>query len=159
MSPEARRRGWTGAGSWGSGGGSRGPVPGARRRARRARMEPSRPEQRTRAAWSPRPPATTPAPGPRQPLAGGGFGEIEGEGFELDREVDVLEADVFGHFEARRGEVQDRADPGAHQQVGHGLRRFSRHRHDRDLDAARLDLVAQIAAREDRDRKSVVEGS
>src|SRR5262245_7787003 len=84
-----------------------------------------------------------------QELAGG-FGEVEGEGFELDREVDVLETDVAGDLDASGREVQDRLDSGRDQLVGHRLRRFHRDRDDRDLDAAGLHLAAEIAAREDR---------
>src|SRR5262245_17449666 len=78
------------------------------------------------------------------------LGEIERQGLELDREVDVLEADVFGDFDSGGGKIQDRLDSGSDQLIGHGLSRFRRHGHDGDLDPPRLHLAAQVTARKDR---------
>src|SRR5262245_3590686 len=78
------------------------------------------------------------------------LGEIEREGLELDREVDVLEANVFGDLDPGGSEVQDRFDSGGDQLIGHGLSRFRRHRHDGDLDSPRFHLPTQITARKDR---------
>ncbi len=105
----ARRRGWS-PGSWllgaeggpaggggGSGRGRRDPFPPSGGGRGAPGWSPAAPGQRTRAAWSS---ATPPAPRPRPPARhtrvelARGLGEIEGESLELDREVDVLEADV-----------------------------------------------------------------
>src|SRR5207237_9338345 len=92
--------------------------------------------KRTRAACSrrPRPQPQPPPAGPsRAPELSRAFGEIEREGFELDREVDVFEADVAGNLDARWREVQDGFDPRRGQLVGDRLRRLHGYRDDGDL--------------------------
>ena len=90
---ERRAGGW---GWWGRGGSQR-PVPcrAAADVMRRDGAQASGAAHACRVVAGPLPnPATTRQPS-RGPLPGG-FGEVERESFELDREVDVFEADVAG---------------------------------------------------------------
>src|SRR5206468_3712705 len=99
--------------------------------------------------------STPPAPAAAQPPAAelaGRLGEIERKSLELDREVDVLEADVFGNLDPGRREIQDGLDARGHQLIGNGLGRLRRHRHDGDLNPSRLHLAAEVTARKDRRR-------
>src|SRR5689334_4132295 len=75
--------------------------------------------------------------------------EIERQRLQLDREVDVLQADVAWHLQPRGGEVQDCANAGTDELVRHALRRLRRNRQDRDLDAARPHFTGEIAAQHD----------
>src|SRR5207249_2663825 len=105
-------------------------------------------------------PSPTPSPHPparyaRARLARG-FSEIERKSFELDREVDVLEANVARNFDTGGCEVQNGLDPRRDQLVGDGLRRLHWHRDDGDLDPARLHLAHEVAAGEDRRRLDLV---
>src|SRR4030095_948695 len=68
--------------------GSKGPVPGKRRRALGARMEPRRVGQRTRAAWSSRPLPRPRPPPPRDDQ----LGEIEPDRFDLGVEIEARSA-------------------------------------------------------------------
>src|SRR5207245_920307 len=133
--------------------------PSPRARTSAAGRRPATAGQRTRAAWSrrplPPPPAPTRRPVTRARLARG-FSEIERKSFELDREVDVLEANVARNFDTGGGEVQNGFDPRRDQLVGDGLRRLHGHRDDGDLDPARLHLAHEVAAGEDRRRLDLV---
>src|SRR5438445_3712142 len=107
-------------------------------------------------------PPPTPAPSLRPPARyararlARGFSEIERKSFELDREVDVLEANVARNFDTGGCEVQNGLDPRRGQLVGDRLRRLRGHRDDRDLDPARLHLTPEVAAGEDRRRFDLV---
>src|SRR5207253_9223626 len=131
---------------------------GGGRRESSARMEPSR----RGAAHACRVVAATPSPTPNPPARyararlARGFSEIERKSFELDREVDVLEANVARNFDTGGCEVQNGLDPRRGQLVGDRLRRLRGHRDDRDLDPARLHLTPEVAAGEDRRRFDLV---
>ena len=85
--PGTARRG----GSGGVRQGSKGPVPGKRRRALGARMEPRRVGQRTRAAWSSRPlPHSATAAPPRDDL----LREIDPDRLDLGVEVQATRAEL-----------------------------------------------------------------
>src|SRR5512141_619907 len=83
-----------------------------------------------------------PLPAMRRPRRGRGFarrfgsaGDVEGERFEVDPEIDVLEICIRGSIETDRREVENRLQSGIPAATRDRRRRVSRHRDDRDLDA------------------------
>src|SRR5262245_26422043 len=89
--------------------------------------------------------ANAPAPSP-VPLR-----EVEAQGLELDREIDVLEPHVPRDLDPARREVQDGLDSGGDQLVDHALGGLGGYRDDGELQVPPLHLAREVAHRENRD--------
>ena len=61
-------------------------------------------------------------------------GHFEAELFELDGEVNALDADVGGYGDGEGGEVEDSADAGGDESVSDGLSGFAGDAHDGEFD-------------------------
>src|SRR5262245_11487953 len=77
--------------------------------------------------------------------------EEEGQAFERDSEIDVLELHVWRDFEGARGEIENGANPGMYGGVHDPLRRVGRHGHDGDVDAVALDALPELVDVENAD--------
>src|SRR4051812_34503359 len=76
--------------------------------------------------------------------------KIKGQALERDRQVHALQLDVFGHAECSRREIQDRLDPGGHDQIDDPLGGRGGDGDDRDADAVAARQPFQIVDVADR---------